>query len=363
MEQLANLVWLKCYDEVKNDRTIANEEARFGRAFAASQESFVKVLPAVVEYSEWLAKKYRRESRRTHYQLESVTRYYPFLYMVIRREFHQVDKQQSVGWDWHSKVNRMSAATSMLRDLDALIDAKFRDVAMRRWENPAFRVADAIISTTPSICMATPFIASLLKPYIIAPAKMGKKMLKGYAKTINGKLQLITDKKLLVMDFLSKSSPMESALKNHFRKALPNLDGLFEAGTRVNKIDDELISLLESDKLLGALCHLRNDLSPVLLTAEPSACAARWATYKYNDINMKQLANAVWVQCYEKEGENKNYTDVQARFGRAFAASEERFVNAIDVLRNADEKIQGEAQNISSSTGHHFLGHSDGGEV
>jgi hypothetical protein len=128
------------------------------------------------------------------------------------------------------------------------------------------------------------------------------------------------------------------SLKNHFCKALPNLDGLFEAGTRVNKTDDELISLLESDKLLGALCHLRNDLSPVLLTAEPSACAARWATYKYNDINMKQLANAVWVQCYEKEGENKNYTDVQARFGRAFAASQERFVNAIDVLRNADEK-------------------------
>ena len=143
MEQLANLVWLKCYDEVKNDRTIANEEARFGRAFAASQESFVEVLPAVVEYSEWLAKKYRRESRRTHYQLEGVTRYYPFLYMVIRRGFHQVDKHQSVGWDWHSKSNRMSAAISMLRDLDALIDAKFRDVTMRRWENPAFRVADA----------------------------------------------------------------------------------------------------------------------------------------------------------------------------------------------------------------------------
>ena len=78
---------------------------------------------------------------------------------------------------------------------------------------------------------------------------------------------------------------------------------------------------------------------------------------------MKQLANTVWVQCYEEEGENKNYTDVEVRFGRAFAASQERFVNAIDVLRNADEKIQGQVQNINSSTGRRFSGYSDGEEV
>lgn len=122
-----------------------------------------------------------------------------------------------------TKENKMAKAKKMLDDLTALIDESFRSFATKRVENRRFKDAGARISDTPSIHLETPFINSLLKPYIITPSKMKKKTMKELAETINMKLRMIASKNLLAMNYLSDSNPFEKGVKQFLRETLPNL--------------------------------------------------------------------------------------------------------------------------------------------
>merc|ERR1711982_302643 len=115
--------------------------------------------------------------------------------------------------------------------------------------------------------------------------------------------------------------PFEAALKSYFGEVLPsNLEALFHTtrnNHKCNKVDETFLTLLGSERLLGALSHLVcGDLSPVLLTDEPSASAAH-SDATFNDETLKDLARTIWTECLQEE-ELTNRDD-DARFRRAFA--------------------------------------------
>lgn len=239
-----------------------------------------------------------------------------------------------------TKDNKIAKVEKMLDKLTPLIDEGFREVAMRRFESRWFREPSAKLSSTPCVCMETPFIDGILQLYTITPSKMKKKIQIELAETINGKLRFIAEKNLFAMEFLSDGDPFEAALKRYFGEVLPNFEALFQKDRsnnkyqnkcETNRIDGTFMTLLKSDRLLGALCHIMYeelDLGPALLTVEPSASAARLAV-NYSDTTTKQLASTIWTKCLKEEEINR---DDDARFSRAFEVSQERFGQALILM-------------------------------
>eukprot|EP00580_Thalassiosira_gravida_P017023 CAMPEP_0201668484 /NCGR_PEP_ID=MMETSP0494-20130426/19676_1 /ASSEMBLY_ACC=CAM_ASM_000839 /TAXON_ID=420259 /ORGANISM="Thalassiosira gravida, Strain GMp14c1" /LENGTH=588 /DNA_ID=CAMNT_0048148885 /DNA_START=109 /DNA_END=1872 /DNA_ORIENTATION=- len=234
-----------------------------------------------------------------------------------------------------TKVNKIAKAEKMLDDLTALIDLPFREFALKRTENKRFRDASAKVSTTPCICIGTPFVDSLLLPYIITPSKMKKKILKELAENINSKLRLIAEKKLLTMDFLSDSDPFEAGLKHYLREKLPNLEALFQEDisfcrilNNKNRICHSFFSFLEADKLLSALVHMVNgDISPVLLAVDPSASIARSAIKKYREPTVAKIAESIGFRCLKV-----NISRSKETLRKMFTAGQEEFQKVLGVL-------------------------------
>lgn len=249
---------------------------------------------------------------------------------VEREEMKAAKKEKTKG-------NKLAKVEKMLDDLADLILINFRDIAMKRLKSKSFEHKSAKMTTTPCICLETPFIKDLLNPYILTPSKMKKKILKELADTINEKLCMIAEKNLLTFEFLSDSDPFEAALKQYFGEKLPDLAALFELGKRssyqtstdgsrihVNKVTAQFFSFLENDQSLGALAYLVDDnMSFTLLTTEPFATASRSDT-SLVDSTLESVAKDVWRRCLRETGD-----DSDERFGKAYVASQEYFRDAL----------------------------------
>jgi len=243
----------------------------------------------------------------------------------------------------------------MLDDLTALIELPFREFALKRTVNKRFFDASAKVSTTPCICIGTPFVDGLLMPYIITPSKMKKKILKELAENINNKLRLITEKKLLTMDFLSDSDPFEAGLKQYLREKLPNLGALFQEDTtcyRVIKNKDRIchtfVSFLESDQLLSALVHmLDGDISPVLLAVDPSASIARSAIKKYKEPTVAKIATSIWFRCLKV-----NIPRSKETYRNFFTATQEEFQKVLGALEEYSAWVRDKQEHQSGRTFH-----------
>ena len=125
---------------------------------------------------------------------------------------------------------------------------------------------------------------------------MTKKAMKEIAEKINAALVLVEN--LLQMDFLSDDDEFEAAAKTYLRECFPDVDALYASETsyfgKVNRMDDSFLTLVQSDRFLGALCYLqRNDLSPILLVTKPSASLVEASKY-LDETSLKTLANKAW---------------------------------------------------------------------
>ena len=97
-KQLASTIWTKCLKEEEINR---DNDARFSRAFEVSQEKFGQALILMDEYLAWLIDKVEQEDKRQDLveQVECVARYYPYLNMLMKREFRHMEMiQQNEMW-------------------------------------------------------------------------------------------------------------------------------------------------------------------------------------------------------------------------------------------------------------------------
>ncbi|KAL7467478.1 hypothetical protein ACHAXS_007725 [Conticribra weissflogii] len=152
----------------------------------------------------------------------------------------------------------------MLGDLTELIDEPFREITLKRE-----------LLSAPSkrryAKMHVPFVDDVLEPYILAPSKARKKVLKEVADEINSKFQMILDKDFLSLSFLSDEEPFESRLKHFFRGNIgPSLSDLVNfkmenhSNDKVCRVTSEFLSLIDNDKFVEALNHLAEGLHFVL---------------------------------------------------------------------------------------------------
>eukprot|EP00581_Thalassiosira_minuscula_P009951 CAMPEP_0183708928 /NCGR_PEP_ID=MMETSP0737-20130205/5083_1 /TAXON_ID=385413 /ORGANISM="Thalassiosira miniscula, Strain CCMP1093" /LENGTH=557 /DNA_ID=CAMNT_0025936891 /DNA_START=115 /DNA_END=1788 /DNA_ORIENTATION=+ len=206
-----------------------------------------------------------------------------------------------------NKQTKMAKAETMLNDIALLVDERYRDDVMRRSPNRMFLKDEAKISKVPAFIMEAGFVHNLLRDYIITPSKMKKKTMKEMADAINGKVEMIVNKDVLSAGFL----PVDSPFKQYLREVTPSsIDALIEQTRSTNfYVDDKstrFISLVEKDQLLAALASLQNDdLSPVLLTTEPTALLSRSTEY-FDSSSLKKIVEAVWRDAtYEIQSSNQ----------------------------------------------------------
>jgi hypothetical protein len=228
-----------------------------------------------------------------------------------------------------TKGDKITKAEKILADLSVMIDETYRELAMKRKQNRVFSAKQ------PCISLDTPFFDSLVKPYIVAPSKLTKKIMAELVASINGKLRLVGDTNLLGMEYLSENDPFEMALKSFLRELLPNVEALFSVGGRVqmyswgsfeSHINDTFFNLLQSGALLDAVIYLTIDkLSPMLLTMEPSAEIAR--STAHDEDTLKNLAKTLWGWKHSSNNEQP-----YSAFKVAFAARTAKFVEALTAL-------------------------------
>lgn len=324
----------------------------------------------------------------SHLNAPSVERYdefnTTFTAMVQRAERAAEERvERAAAKKDQTKITKAAKAEKICVDLTPLIDESFRGFAMKRAVNPWFQSKGAKLSTVPSICLETSFIDALLKPYVITPSKMKKKVLVELAETINGKLRMIDQKGILAFEFLTDEDPFEKALKAYLRDKLPSVQALFDvrkirvrrattaggSDCYTNHVSPEFISLVESDKLFEAVAYMIGDISPVLLTVEPSKSAAAGAT-KYDESALSKLAEYSWtsslhkLKCDERSrlcmGDNKREGEQEEEGGKkseakslkllykeAFDESQDAFV---DILSGLDEYFTWLSQNHPADT-------------
>ena len=271
---------------------------------------------------------------------------------IVEREEAKAAKQGD------AKVAKLSKAKKMLEQLTALIDPAFRGFATKHSECTSFK-RDGSSSAGQCINLEVDFINDLLKPYIVAPSKMKKKIMSDVAGTINSKLQMIAEKNLVEMEFLSDTDPFEKELKQYIRDQLPNVEAVYtvsrkesyEKGIYKNtRLDNRFFTLLEEGKCFDAIVYLiglRKDVGQVLLAVEPSASVSNTAT-DYDDETVQNIADVAWSVCIEKEmppswrvdpeeAKAKKEEPLKVRYGKAFTASQEMFASVFAALGEYDE--------------------------
>jgi len=216
------------------------------------------------------------------------------------------------------KDGKKAKVEKIISNLSDLLDESFRDAALKRKDLTNNRYSSS--SKQPCLQFLVPFVDGVLKEYVLAPSKMRKKNMQEIADKINTKLRLIDDKNFLSLDYLSEDEPFEVVLKNHFSgdDKISDLDALFSTkivrtswrSTGTCPIDDAFFDLIESDKLISALVHLKGSdfMSSFLL---PQGAVAQ------DQERLKALAKNIWVDKLKQEDQ----ADDQ-RFGRAFTASQ-----------------------------------------
>eukprot|EP00986_Skeletonema_menzelii_P008535 scaffold3629_cov123-Skeletonema_menzelii.AAC.1 len=214
--------------------------------------------------------------------------------VAIAERIHEEREELKKSKRDDKKQTKVAKVEKMLDDLKALIDEPFRERAIKTHGKEKYLRHGT--STSQCMSLETPFIGSLLQPYINSPSKMTKKAMREIAEKINVALALI--EQLLQMDFLSDDVIFEAAAKTYLRECFPNVEALYACESsypgNVNRMDDSFLALVQSDRFLGALCYLqRNDLSPILLATEPSASLAEASKY-LDEASLKTLANKAW---------------------------------------------------------------------
>ena len=215
------------------------------------------------------------------------------------------------------KDEKKAKVDQWIANLSGLIDESFRDAALKRKDLTNSRCLTS--SKQPCVQFLVPFVDGLLKEYVLAPSKMRKKNMKDVADKINSKLRLIDDRNFLNLNFLSEDDAFEGALKNHFSNKLSDIDELlatkairinaFNRSITFSPIDEKFFTLLEDDKLVAALAHLKDDnLSSLLM---PQGVAVQ------DQELLAKLANNIWWTKLKQEDQTNG-----DRFGRAFAASQ-----------------------------------------
>ena len=221
------------------------------------------------------------------------------------------------------KDEKKAKVEQWIANLSGLIDESFRNAALKRKDLTNSRYSAS--SKQPCMQFLVPFIDELLKEYVLAPSKMRKKNIKDVADKINSKLRLIDDRNFLNLNFLSEDDAFEGALKNHFSNKLSDIDELlatkairinvFNRTTTISPIDEKFFTLLEENKLVVALAHLKDDnLSSLLLP--------QGAAVQDQDL-LAKLANNIWWTKLKQEDQTSD-----ERFSRAFAASQTLFGDA-----------------------------------
>ena len=204
--------------------------------------------------------------------------------------------------------------------------------------------------------METPFIDTLLAPYIKSPSKMTKKKMKEMAETINAELTRI--EKLLDMEFLSDDDEFEAAAKAFLRECFPSIEELYvktDFSRQKNGLDDVFLRLVQGGYFFGALCYLRkNNLSPILMVTEPSASLVQASKY-LDEKSLKQLAKKAWwkntppmYRTQELEDDSwpaKAFTAGHEYFGAAMTKVD-NFGKWLEVQGKFGEKVDEDARSV-----------------
>ena len=226
---------------------------------------------------------------------------------------------------------KLEKVEKMLEDLRALLDEPFRERLLTYGKESYLKRGS---STSQCMSMETPFIDTLLAPYIKSPSKMTKKKMKEMAETINAELGRI--EKLLDLDFLSDDDEFEAAAKAFLRECFPSNEELYvktDFSRQKNGMDDVFLRLVQGGHSFGALCYLRdNDLSPVLLVTEPSASLAQ-ASKHLDETVLKHLAKRAWWRERPSLYSTRDLED-DSWLAKAFTAGHEYFGAAMTKVDN-----------------------------
>jgi len=240
------------------------------------------------------------------------------------------------------KQSKVAKVEKMLDDLTALIDEPFRQYAMKVHGKESY-LKDSASTTRPCLSLETSFINTWLEPYIKSPSKMTKKAMKEMAEKINVELRRI--EKLLEMDFLSDDDEFEAAAKSFFRECFPDLEALFvkKQYYSQNQLSSEFQALMQGDRFFGALSYLKgNDLSPMLLTTEPSASLGKSSKY-LDDSGLKKMATKAWHQTNTSTYKTRN-AENDSWAAAAFAAGHRFFVAALTKFEKFGTWLEGKVE-------------------
>jgi hypothetical protein len=249
---------------------------------------------------------------------------------------------------------KLEKVEKMLEDLRTLLDEPFRERLLTYGKENYLKRGS---STSQCMYMETPFIDTLLAPYLKSPSKMTKKKIKEMAEQINAELARI--EKLLDMDFLSDDDEFEAAAKAFLRECFPSNEELYvcetDYGRKKNALDDVFLKLVQGGHSFGALCYLRkNNLSPILMVTEPSASLVQASKY-LDETSLKQLAKKAWwkntpamYRTQELEDDSwpaKAFTAGHEYFGAAMTKVD-NFGKWLDVQGKFGEKVDEDARSV-----------------
>jgi hypothetical protein len=205
-----------------------------------------------------------------------------------------------------SKDNKKANIDKMISDLISLVDEQWRDTALKHRENMFFS------AKSPRVTFLSSFVDNLLKPYVISPSKMKKKILVEIAEQINSQFRRIFEKDFLSFGFLSDKDPFEAALKRSRRESFPSLEAVVDG----HYADERFFKFLEEDRLVAASIHLKGrHMLYYLLLSEDQALS----------VNMRNLANTVWHM--KKDGDSTDET-IEKHSKETFTASRATFEDA-----------------------------------
>ncbi|CAJ1931439.1 unnamed protein product [Cylindrotheca closterium] len=227
--------------------------------------------------------------------------------------------------------NKVAKVEKMTEDLRLMLNEPFRDMLLKKHQMKYDAWAIGI-SKLPVVRFDIAYVDKLLRPYIITPSKLRKKLLAEIANTINEIFSPLA--KFSTLDFLSDEDPFDMALKTHFGTKFHDLPGLLGMVTEIEDchveakkmVDERFFDRMEKGQLISALARLvQNDLSCILsLKPEDSVVRMRPTLVGAETT----LARTVWLDSLTKEQK-----DNDQRFRQAYAI-------AMKVLPQAKQRLK-----------------------
>lgn len=240
-----------------------------------------------------------------------------------------------------NRTKKHKSIDAMLGCLAKTIEEPFRELTLKR------KLLNAP-SKRRYAQMHVTFLDEVLEPYIIAPSKATKKIIKQLADEINSKFQIILDKGFLSLSFLSEDDPFESRLKHFFDgKIGPSLSDLVSfkidnhSDDEACRVDSEFISLIANNKFIDALNHLAKGLHFVLLHDFREHEDLSRSYYLARDINFQnKFSRYVW-QNELKAQEGKEDADL---YKSAFTSVHSKFRDLWSAILNYEDWLEEDNQ-------------------